>query len=77
MVQSSIDATFKDSPFEYDRLASNPRLQLWTIRVPAEVSTRYLAGIVWLTQPVQAFTFDIFEVQSAFWFAPSFGLSHT
>jgi hypothetical protein len=40
MTQTAIDATFKDSPFEYDKLASNPKLQLWTIRVPVDVSQR-------------------------------------
>lgn len=37
----SVSTTFKDSPFEYDKLASNPNLQLWAIRIPSDVTSPF------------------------------------
>lgn len=39
----TISTAFTSSPFEYDKLAANPRAQLWAIRVPADVGVSALA----------------------------------
>jgi len=48
MIKASVNATFKDSPFEYEQL-NDPSLQLWTIRVPADVRGWDETGLI----PVQ------------------------
>lgn len=48
MTRATVNATFKDSPFEYEQL-DDPSLQLWAIRVPLDVSL----ALIWLI-PVQS-----------------------
>jgi len=34
----SVNVSFKESPLEFDALASKPGVELWAIRVPCDVS---------------------------------------
>ncbi|ORY34204.1 hypothetical protein BCR39DRAFT_516743 [Naematelia encephala] len=41
----TVTTTFKDSPFEYDRLSSNPSLELWAIRLPSDFKPSRLSSL--------------------------------
>jgi hypothetical protein len=38
MAPVNVDTKYTDSPFEWDAIASKPNVELWAIRVPADVS---------------------------------------
>jgi len=38
MAPVNVDTRYTDSPFEWDAIASKPNVELWAIRVPADVS---------------------------------------
>ena len=43
MAPVNVDTKYTDSPFEWDAIASKPNVELWAIRVPADVSFIHIA----------------------------------
>jgi len=45
MAPVNVDTRYTDSPFEWDAIASKPNVELWAIRVPADVSYIHTSGL--------------------------------